>query len=62
MEGRNHGNSRNGTRTKTVLTDNAGKVDIEVPRDRDGTFEPVIIKKRQRRLNDVCLLYTSRCV
>ena len=53
MEGRNHGNSRNGTRTKTVLTDNAGKVDIEVPRDRDGTFEPVIIKKRQRRLNDV---------
>ncbi len=33
VEGRNHGNFRNGTRTKTVLTDNAGKVDIEVPRD-----------------------------
>ncbi len=53
VEGRNHGNSRNGTRTETVLTDSAGKVDIEVPRDRDGTFDPVIIKKRQRRLNDV---------
>lgn len=53
VEGRNHGNSRNGTRTKTVLTDNAGKVEIEVPRDRDGTFEPVIVKKRQRRLTDV---------
>ena len=53
VEGRNHGNSRNGTRTKTVLTDNAGKVDIEVPRDRDGTFTPVIVGKRQRRLSDV---------
>jgi putative transposase len=38
---------------KTVLTDNAGKVRIEVPRDRAGTFEPVIVKKRQRRLTDV---------
>ena len=51
--GRNGGNSRNGTRTKTVLTDNAGSVEVEVPRDRDGTFEPVIVKKRQRRLTDV---------
>ena len=52
-EGRNKGNSRNGTRTKTVTTPAAGEVTIEVPRDRDGTFEPVIVKKRQRRLNDV---------
>ncbi len=44
---------RNGTRPQTVRTDAAGKVDIEVPRDRAGTFEPVIVKKRQRRLNDV---------
>jgi putative transposase len=51
--GRNRGNSRNGTRSKTVLTDAAGEVDIEVPRDRDGSFEPVIVKKRQRRLSDV---------
>jgi len=47
------GNIRNGTRAKTVLTDAAGQVNIAVPRDRAGTFEPVIIKKRQRRLNDV---------
>ena len=51
--GRNRGNSRNGKRTKTVLTDAAGEIEIEVPRDRDGTFEPVIVKKRQRRLSDV---------
>ena len=53
VEGRNGGNSRNGTREKTVLTDNAGPVTAEVPRDREGSFEPVIVKKRQRRLSDV---------
>src|SRR5689334_6047200 len=47
------GNIRNGTRSKTVLTDNAGPVDIEVPRDRAGTFEPQIVRKRQRRLSGV---------
>ncbi len=52
-EGRNNANSRNGTRAKTVTTPAAGEVVIEVQRDRDGTFEPVIVKKRQRRLNDV---------
>ena len=36
-----------------MLTDAAGEVTIEVPRDRAGTFEPVIVKKRQRRLTDV---------
>jgi transposase-like protein len=50
--GRNGGNSRNGTRIKTVLTE-IGPVDIEVPRDRDGTFEPAIVRKRQRRLDGV---------
>jgi transposase-like protein len=52
-EGRNRGNSRNGKRTKTVVTDNAGPVEIVVPRDRDGTFEPVIVPKRARRLSDL---------
>ena len=51
VEGRNGANSRNGTRAKTVLTDNAGPIQVEVPRDRDGSFEPVIVKKRQRRLS-----------
>ncbi len=46
------GNARNGTRTKTVLTQ-AGPVEITVPRDRAGTFEPAIVRKRQRRLGDV---------
>jgi putative transposase len=46
-------NVRNGSRPKTVLTEATGKVTIEVPRDRDGTFEPVIVKKRQRRLTGV---------
>jgi putative transposase len=50
--GRNGQNSRNGTRTKTVLT-GIGPVEIEVPRDRDGSFDPVIVKKRQRRLDSI---------
>lgn len=52
-EGRNRGNSRNGRRIKTVLTDTVGEIDIEVPRDREGTFEPQIVKKHQRRLTRV---------
>jgi putative transposase len=46
-------NVRNGTRTKTVLTHATGQVQLEVPRDREGTFEPVIVRKRQRRLGEV---------
>ena len=52
-EDRDSTNVRNGTRPKTVLTEATGHVEIEVPRDREGTFEPVIVKKRQRRLNGV---------
>ena len=37
-------NTRNGTTVKTVTTDGAGPVTIEAPRDRDGSFEPVIVK------------------
>lgn len=47
------GNIRNGKRAKTVLIDAAVEMTIEVPRDRAGTFEPVMVRKRQRRLNDV---------
>lgn len=46
------GNSRNGKRAKTVTTD-VGPVRIEVPRDRDASFEPKIVAKRQRRLSGV---------
>ncbi len=48
--GRNGGNSRNGRRGKTVLTE-AGPVELAVPRDRDSSFEPRIVAKRQRRLS-----------
>jgi putative transposase len=51
--GRESTNVRNGSRSKTVISDAAGEVAIDVPRDREGTFEPQIVKKRQRRLTDV---------
>ncbi|MEU1957431.1 MULTISPECIES: IS256 family transposase [Nocardia] len=50
---RESANVRNGTRSKTVLTETTGPVPIEVPRDRDGSFQPQIVKKRQRRLTGV---------
>jgi transposase-like protein len=50
--GKNSGNSRNGTRTKTVVTD-VGPVEVRVPRDVAGTFEPQLVRKRQRRLSGV---------
>ena len=57
--GRGSGNSRNGMRSKTVITDNAGPVSIDVPRDRDGSFEPQLVKKRQRRLGDLDAMVLS---
>jgi putative transposase len=48
-QGRGVGNSRNGYTTKTVKTD-TGPVEIRVPRDRLGTFEPKLVAKHQRRL------------
>ena len=58
VTGRDGGNSRNGHRAKTVLTE-VGPVEIEVPRDRDGSFEPKIVAKRQRRLSGVDELVIS---
>jgi putative transposase len=49
VEGHRAGNSRNGYTTKTVKTD-TGPVEIRVPRDRQGTFEPKLVAKHQRRL------------
>jgi putative transposase len=53
QSGRDSANVRNGARPKTVLSDAVGEVEITVPRDREATFEPQIVKKRQRRLRDV---------
>jgi putative transposase len=52
VAGRDGGNSRDGHRAKTVLTE-AGPVEITVPRDRGASFEPKIVAKRQRRLTGV---------
>ena len=41
-------NQRNGTSSKTLITEH-GQVRIDAPRDRDGSFEPRIVRKRQRR-------------
>src|SRR5215471_5285469 len=59
--GRDGGNSRNGSRAKTVLTD-VGPVELSVPRDRDASFEPRIVAKRQRRLTGVDGLVISLLV
>lgn len=52
------GNIRNGTRAKTVLTESTGQVGIEVPRDRDGTFEPQIVRKP---FGSACVARDSCC-
>lgn len=49
FEGNNTGNSRNGKTQKTVRTDE-GEIDLSVPRDRNGEFEPIIVPKHQRTL------------
>ncbi len=49
VEGKRSGNSRNGTYPKTVRTE-VGDVRVEVPRDRNGTFDPVTVPKGERRL------------
>jgi putative transposase len=56
--GRDGRNSRNGHRSKTVLTE-VGPVQIDMPRDRDGSFEPKIVANRKRRLSGVDELVIS---
>ena len=48
--GNNSGNSRNGKTKKRVLG-KEGDLDLEIPRDRNGEFEPQLIKKRQKRFD-----------
>ena len=61
-EGDGSGNSRNGYSEKTVITGD-GEAQIQVPRDRNSTFEPEIVKKHERRLplfNDQIISLYSR--
>jgi len=46
-EGRNSGNSRNGFSKKTLKT-TAGDIDVSVPRDRNASFEPIVVPKHER--------------
>jgi putative transposase len=48
-EGRNKKNSRNGKTSKRVKADSS-EIELEIPRDREGSFEPQLVRKRQRRL------------
>jgi putative transposase len=57
--GRTSGNSRNGTRTKTVITD-VGPVELAVPRDRDGSFEPKLVAKRLRGVDEMVISLTAK--
>lgn len=50
--GKNSGNSRNGKNTKTLKNDQ-GEIDIAVPRDRNGSFDPVVVKKYERTLGPI---------
>lgn len=50
--GRGSGNSRNGTTSKTLLTE-SGPVPLETPRDRNGTFDPLTVPKGARRLDGI---------
>lgn len=52
IEGNNSGNSRNGKTTKVVKTGN-GEIEIAVPRDRKSEFEPILVGKRQTRLQQL---------
>lgn len=50
VSGRGSGNNRNGTSSKTLLTED-GELSIEVPRDRNGDFEPLLVRKGQTRFD-----------
>lgn len=51
-EGKNTGNSRNGKTKKRLKNDN-GQIEISVPRDRNGEFDPVIVKKYERTIGPI---------
>jgi putative transposase len=52
LQGKNTGNSRNGKTRKTLKNDN-GEIEIQVPRDRKGEFDPIIVKKYERTIGPI---------
>ena len=57
-EGRNTGNSRNGKTSKTVKT-GSGEIELDIPRDRASKFEPMLVCKRQTKLDTLNQLVLS---
>jgi putative transposase len=60
--GRDGGNSRNGRRGRTLLTE-VGPVDVALPRDRQASFTPTMVAKRQRRfggIDDLVISLTAK--
>ncbi|MBV6444084.1 MAG: IS256 family transposase ISDku1 [Ignavibacteriaceae bacterium] len=51
-EGDNSGNSRNGKSVKTIKNEQ-GKIEIQVPRDRNGSFDPIVVKKYQKTIGPI---------
>ncbi len=52
LEGHNSGNNRNGTTSKSIKTDE-GQIELTIPRDRNSTFDPVIVKKYEKTLGPI---------
>jgi len=52
IEGNNNGNNRNGKTYKTIKTDQ-GQIDIKIPRDRNSSFDPVVVKKYEKTLGPI---------
>jgi putative transposase len=59
-DGDNSGNSRNGTTPKT-LKGKRGQVQLDMPRDRDASFEPQLVKKGQTRSDGLARVASSLC-
>lgn len=53
------GDARNAGRSKTVLSDDVGSLQIQMPRERDSSFAAVMVKERQRRLGGVDTIVLS---
>lgn len=52
IEGNNSGNSRNGKSSKNIKS-SLGEISLEIPRDRNGQFEPIVVEKNKRTIGDI---------
>jgi transposase-like protein len=59
--GKNTGNSRNGRTDKTLKNDN-GEIELTIPTDRNGSFDPTVVKKSIRKHLDLLETISSQCM